>query len=86
MEVNTVDQITVTATEMQQAILTRIEQQTGMKVGKVALRILWNQSAPGFVPEIEVYGTSLIRGVIVEGVFLRPQTPPTPTPQEMEEP
>jgi hypothetical protein len=68
MKVESMDVVTLTATEMKEALVERVEKQTGWKVGQASLELVWDSAAQ---PIIKVDGTQMVRGVKVSGILIR---------------
>jgi hypothetical protein len=69
MKVESMDVVTLTATELKEAIIERVQTQTGFKVGEASLELMWAGDAPSVV---RADGTQMVRGVKVSGILIRP--------------
>jgi hypothetical protein len=72
MKVESMDVVTLTATEMKDAIVERVERQTGWKIGQASLELVWDSAASA---SVKVDGTQAVRGVKVSGILIRNQKP-----------
>jgi hypothetical protein len=66
MLVETIDVITMTQGELQKAIIEAAEAQSGRKVLKAKVEIIWSENAPA---EIRADGTQWVEGVRISGVM-----------------
>jgi hypothetical protein len=77
MLVETVDVVTMNQGEMQAALIERVEHQTGTKVMKATLELVWDEKAPTVLRDL----SHLLRGVRISGVIKRPATEAVPEDQ-----